>query len=725
MSTIASLGIRVTTDGVTQATRQLDALGEAGQDTARTLGTELPKASDKVAASMDGLRRPLKAVSVGLAAAFAGASLLAVRKWSAAFEDLGQTLRNAREVGVTAEQFSRLEFAARASDVAVEDLSGGMRNLTRFMAEAAKGGKEQAGLLDQLGVAATNADGSLRPMHAVLRDIAEQFPKIEGPTNRSAVAMKLFGEQGARLVPILEDGAQGLDRMAQKSDELGYTFTGPMLTGSKEIKRQFAELKLSMDGLWRQSLAELLPRMQDLASLMNSPQFRSGFQAIVNGATASATALAGLVAKVGQVSEAFKTQEQQSVQFLQDQVNAFQRQIDEINNDETGAFRIRAALGFDNQKLIDDLEAQKAPIQAEIDRRLQFTMPPVEAVIGGANGPVTIDWGALGGDKGGGRAKAPRVDNSLRDALREAQRLAEAQGDWRDQMLDLAADLQGPVAVANRDYEKQLAGLERAFQSGEVALADYAKMQGLLAQARDKELAAIEERMNPQRQLLDDLQFELGLMKKTNAERAAAIQMRGWDAASIARYGDEVAAANKKIEDSMLTAGALDDLRRGFGDAFADFVTGASSAREAFEDFADGITRRLAQMAGDNLAQALFGAFGTTGGGSAGNWISDLFALFAGSDGFTGFARGGYTGDGPRNEIAGVVHRGEYVINADTVRRLRSGAPVAAGAGAGMGQTYNFQPTIMVQGKVDRRTAGQIAVETGREIRRATARYGG
>jgi hypothetical protein len=35
-----------------------------------------------------------------------------------------------------------------------------------------------------------------------------------------------------------------------------------------------------------------------------------------------------------------------------------------------------------------------------------------------------------------------------------------------------------------------------------------------------------------------------------------------------------------------------------------------------------------------------------------------------------GFRSGGYTGDGPRDEVAGFAHRGEFVVPAPTVERL-------------------------------------------------------
>lgn len=72
--------------------------------------------------------------------------------------------------------------------------------------------------------------------------------------------------------------------------------------------------------------------------------------------------------------------------------------------------------------------------------------------------------------------------------------------------------------------------------------------------------------------------------------------------------------------------------------------------------------------------------------------VAAVAAILAASG---GFADGGYTGDGGRHEIAGAVHRGEYVMDASTVDRygvdffdsLRSySGPAAGAAGAGRPQ---------------------------------------
>lgn len=43
------------------------------------------------------------------------------------------------------------------------------------------------------------------------------------------------------------------------------------------------------------------------------------------------------------------------------------------------------------------------------------------------------------------------------------------------------------------------------------------------------------------------------------------------------------------------------------------------------------------------------------------------------------FASGGYTGDGPANEVAGVVHRGEFVLSQDMLRAIAGGGGIGGG----------------------------------------------
>lgn len=129
---------------------------------------------------------------------------------------------------------------------------------------------------------------------------------------------------------------------------------------------------------------------------------------------------------------------------------------------------------------------------------------------------------------------------------------------------------------------------------------------------------------------------------------------------------------------------------------------------------------------------------GTLANALPGDSLDNLFKL---TGGWNGWAEGGYTGSGGKHEIAGAVHRGEYVVNAEATRALglsflerlnRAGHGYANGgyarnvaAGnlqAPSSSTYHYSPSINVNGDMDKRTAIQLNNRLSREQRIAQAR---
>lgn len=106
-----------------------------------------------------------------------------------------------------------------------------------------------------------------------------------------------------------------------------------------------------------------------------------------------------------------------------------------------------------------------------------------------------------------------------------------------------------------------------------------------------------------------------------------------------------------------------------------------------------------------------------------------IVGLATGVRGFLGFASGGYTGDGGKYEPAGVVHRGEYVINAENTKRiglgllnrlngyaeggLVGGAPKSALAAVSGGQVVQMtiSPTIHIDSRTDQAEVRALVVE--------------
>ena len=75
-------------------------------------------------------------------------------------------------------------------------------------------------------------------------------------------------------------------------------------------------------------------------------------------------------------------------------------------------------------------------------------------------------------------------------------------------------------------------------------------------------------------------------------------------------------------------------------DAFAAFVTGAKSAKDAFNDFVGSVVSQISRLAAQDIAGSLFKGLG--GGGGGGGGLLNLFSsFFGGGSGFTGQTVGG------------------------------------------------------------------------------------
>lgn len=154
----------------------------------------------------------------------------------------------------------------------------------------------------------------------------------------------------------------------------------------------------------------------------------------------------------------------------------------------------------------------------------------------------------------------------------------------------------------------------------------------------------------------------------------------------LTRKIDEQSAAYARakvaLDEAKASQQAYKDLQQFIGTSlsgfFSDIVSGGKNASEALMN----LTKRLADAAlqaallGQGPLAGLFGMKGS--GGNVGGLIGALFGGFGGGGaaGTTGtllYSGGGYTGGGGKYEPAGVVHRGEYVLPAEVVKRVGLG----------------------------------------------------
>jgi hypothetical protein len=218
----------------------------------------LQKAEQRLKAFGEGVR------SVGLKlGALGSAALTFLGGTVKAFVDTGDALDEmSARTGVSVETLSELGWAADLAGADLETLETGLRKMQKVVTEAATGSKSATEALARLGLSVTDLV-NLNPEQQ-FKLIADRLSKVQDPTLRAALAMEVFGKSGTRLLPLLADGAKGLEEYQRKARELG-------LTVSTETAKDAAALADTLDTLWRvlkQSAftigAALAPTIKDL-----------------------------------------------------------------------------------------------------------------------------------------------------------------------------------------------------------------------------------------------------------------------------------------------------------------------------------------------------------------------------------------------------------------------------------------------------------------------------
>lgn len=127
--------------------------------------------------------------------------------------DLADDMRDlSQRTGVGIETLGQFKVAAELSGTSIEGVAKGLTLLNKNMVAAATAGGPAAAAFKTIGVATTEADGTLRKADKVFLDVADRFAALRDGPEKAALAMKIFGKSGAELIPILNLGSKEIQR---------------------------------------------------------------------------------------------------------------------------------------------------------------------------------------------------------------------------------------------------------------------------------------------------------------------------------------------------------------------------------------------------------------------------------------------------------------------------------------------------------------------------------
>src|SRR3990167_1421734 len=184
----------------------------------------------------------------------------------------------AKEVGITTETVGE----------SFRTFSDRMARSTGEFGTATAGSQSMEKAMAELGVASKDANGNMRTMNDVLPEIFAGFERIGPGVQATALATALFGRHADELLPLLLNGATGLEQVRGKAEALGILLEDKTTVQIRQLQKALVDLDAAGIGIKIMLTEGLTPAIQAMGQMAVTvaPYLRSMFmmaQAGVSG----------------------------------------------------------------------------------------------------------------------------------------------------------------------------------------------------------------------------------------------------------------------------------------------------------------------------------------------------------------------------------------------------------------------------------------------------------
>lgn len=169
------------------------------EDRMRSAGRGMQKNANVADRALEGMSRTMARLA---GPAVIGGMIVGFDRMITKLDEIAKT---ADRLGLTTTELQEFRSAAQQAGVSVATFDMAMQRFGRRIAEARQGTGEAKGVVEELGLSLTDAEGRARPMVDVFREVASALGQMENATDRNRIAMKFFDSEGVALVNMFKD----------------------------------------------------------------------------------------------------------------------------------------------------------------------------------------------------------------------------------------------------------------------------------------------------------------------------------------------------------------------------------------------------------------------------------------------------------------------------------------------------------------------------------------
>lgn len=649
-------------------------------------------------------------------------------------EGLANIGNEAKRAGLSAQAFQEWKFVAETNRISVDSLVDGFKELNLRADEfIATGVGPAAEAFGRLGYRAEDLKRKLADPSALMLEIMERLEGMDKAA-QIRIADEIFGGTGGeRFVELLGQGENALRDTIARAHETGAVMDDELIAKADELDRRFRELQTTAGNFFKRvivgaadvtaELADTRARLDEVFDSEAEGRMLLGDETydalrenrdLVDENRVAMEDLEAIHQQLAETAAITAAELRGAIGMLDswgydgaaDALRAAAAEMDALS----AAFQDGEITGDDFAAKLVEVQATAESAFAELEAgdRVQFTGVMSQLTrLGGVISSVTALAVNLRAALANAAGTSPSQvsTQALRDrhaaeqaSMESARALADANDRFTEsetarntatrEQLALEREMndvrQRAKASGATLTEAEVQSFAEAAIAGEAGRAAAAKAGrgGSGGSSRGGGGRDTRERQSGFERDVEQIRERIAAYQIEAAVLTAA-------AASGETYGDVMAYASQKAkllaqaqQDGLEITPELEAKIDGLARAYAE-------AGQAAEDAADKLEK--IEEAGERGRDALETMFGSIidGSSSARDAVAQLLAEIAkaqamkaimnlpgmgplaqGIGGLLGYASGGFTGAGGKHEPAGIVHRGEYVMSAEAVKRI-------------------------------------------------------
>ncbi len=177
-------------------------------------------------------------------------------------DNIDATAKLAVSLGLTTEALVGLQYAANISGVSAAELETAFRRMEKTIGDAKVGLSTAVRALEALGLTAKELD-ALAPDEQ-FRLIAERLKGVATQSEKARIAQDLFGRSGMTLIPLLNEGADGMAALAEVAKRMGLVFDAEAAAKVEMANDAMTNLNKTITGGVQQAVIQLAPYVEVL-----------------------------------------------------------------------------------------------------------------------------------------------------------------------------------------------------------------------------------------------------------------------------------------------------------------------------------------------------------------------------------------------------------------------------------------------------------------------------